>query len=224
MSIVAIPFAVDIDKVKSVFGCKDRALLESVKTARLYKNYANQSEEFPIPRYQYDFDEALEDIFFHYVKLEDRKPRTGFLRIVRSKTDSGLNKDIAHGYGYALLVICDYLGIQLLPTGDGFNYGADFQTAVAIMKEKGLQLDLNDMFEQHEVFDIPPIDDFPAITLYGKKEITHINVIMEKVEIDESKTDIEKEGFDEVQEILKFIRDSFRTCEEKGLEMITFAH
>lgn len=224
MSLVAIPLAVDINKVRMVFGCKDKYLLEAVKTTGLYHSYANQSEEFTIPRYQYDFDEALEDIFFRYIKPEDRKAHTGFLRIVRSKQDSGLRKDIAHGYGYALLVICDYFGTQLLPSFEGFYYGTEFEAAVAITKEKGLALDLNDIFRQHEVFDIPPIGDSPAIKLFTKSEIAQVNAVMKKIKVDEARTDVEKEGFDQVQEMLLFIRDSFRTCEEKGLEMISFAH
>jgi len=32
------------------------------------------------------------------------------------------------------------------------------------------------------------------------------------------------ENFDEVQEMLKNIRDSFKKCAENNVEMITFAH
>ncbi len=61
MSMVAIPFAVDIEKVKAVFGCKDRELLEKIKTADLYGHY--ESEDGSLGKeYQYDFDQALEDI------------------------------------------------------------------------------------------------------------------------------------------------------------------
>jgi hypothetical protein len=38
---------------------------------------------------------------------------------------------------------------------------------------------------------------------------------MDRVEIDESKTDFDNEDFDEVQETLKNIRDNFRTCREQ---------
>lgn len=224
MSLIAIPFAVDISKVKSVFGSKERELFEKIKTADLYDNYASQSEDFPEPQYQYNFDEGLEDIIFKYVKPEDRKVKSSFLGLKKSKPTSGLNENIAHGYGYVMLVICDYLGIHLLPQCDGFYYGRDFEAAVSIMKENGLQIDLADMFEQHEVFDIPKNNDFPAIKHFTKEEIKHINDVMDKVEIDENKTDFDNEEFDEVQEMLKNIRDSFRTCREKDVEMVTFTH
>ena len=70
--------AVDIEKVKAVFGCKDRELLEKIKTAGLYDNYASQDDDFLDPKYQYDFDQALEDIIFSYVKPEDRKSKSSF--------------------------------------------------------------------------------------------------------------------------------------------------
>jgi len=224
MSMIAIPFAVDIEKVKAVFGCKDRELLEKIKTAGLYDNYASQDDDFPDPKYQYDFDRALEDIIFNYVKPEDRKSKSSFLGLVKSKPTSGLTENIAHGYGYVMLVICDYFGTHLLPQCDGFYYGRDFEAAFELMKEKGLQIDFGDMFEQHQIFDIPKIADFPAINLYTKQDIEHFNSIMDKVEIDESKADDENEDFDEVQEMLKNIRDSFRSCRDKNVEMITFTH
>jgi hypothetical protein len=224
MSLIAIPFAVDIDKVNRVFGSKDQQLFEKIKTANLYDNYASQSEDFPDSKYQYNFDQALEDIIFHYIRPEDRTTKSSFLGLVKSKPDSGLKKDIAHGYGYVLLVICDYLGTHLLPQCDGFYYGQNFEAAAGIIKEKGLQPDLGDMFEQHEVFDIPKNNDFPAIKLFTKQEIEHINDVMDKVEIDDRKADSDSEDFDEVQEMLMNIRDSFRVCKDNNVEMVTFAH
>jgi hypothetical protein len=224
MSMIAIPFAVDIEKVKAVFGCKDRELLEKIKTAGLYDTYASQDGDFPDPKYQYDFDQALEDIIFNYIKPEDRKSKSSFLGLVKSKPTSGLNENIGHGYGYVLLVICDYFGTYLLPYCDGFYYGRDFQAAFEIMKEKGLQIDFGNMFEPHQIFDIPKIADFPAINCFTKQDIEHFNSIMDKVKIDESKANDDNDDFDEVQEMLKNIRDSFRVCKDKDVEMITFTH
>ena len=223
MGMYAIPFAVDIEKVKAVFGCKDRELLEKIKTADLYSHYEGEDDSMA-EEYQFDFDQALEDIIFNYIKPEDRKAKSSFFGLGKSKTASGLNEKIAHGYGYVLLVICDYFGKHLLPECDGFYYGQDFQEAFETMKSNGLQLDLREMFETHEVFDIPKIADFPAITHFTKQDIEHINSVMSKIEIDENKADFDNDDFDEVQDMLKNIRDCFRTCKENGLEMITFTH
>ena len=224
MGLVIIPFAVDIQKVKAVFGGKDKDLFEKIKTAKLYDTYASQSNDFAIEKYQYDFDQALEDIIFNYIKPEERTSKKSWLGLTTSKPTTGLNKNIAHGYGYVLLVICDYLGTHLLPSCDGFYYGRDFEAAVAIMKEQGLQIDLTNIRAQHMLFDIPENSDFPSINSFTKQDIDHINSIMEKIEIDEGKTAAENDEFDEVEEMLKNIRDSFRTCKEMNVEMITFTH
>ena len=223
MSIVATPFAIDIQKVKSVFGCKDRVLLEKIKNSDLYSHYENQ-DDFAGTEYQYDFDQALEDIIFNYINPEDRKVKSTFLGLMKSKTTSGLNDKIGYGYGYVLLVICDYFGKNLLSECDSFYYGRDFEEAFEIMKSKGLQFDLREIFETHDVFDIPKISDFPAITYSTKHDVEHVNSIFDDIEIDETKTNIEDDNFDEVQYLLKNIRYCFRTCKENNLELITFAH
>ncbi len=223
MSTVATPFAIDIEKVKSVFGCKDRELLEKIKTTNFYSHYENQ-DDFSGTEYLYDFDQALEDIIFNYIKPEDRKVNSSFFGLVKSKTTSGLNEKIGYGYGYVLLVICDYFGNNLLAECDSFYYGRDFEEAFEIMKSKGLQLDLREIFETHDVFDIPKIADFPAITHFTKHNIEHINSILDNIEIVETKTNIEDDDFDEVQYLLKNIIYCFKTCEENDLELITFAH
>jgi len=224
MGMIAIPFAVDIEKVKAVFGCKDKDLVEKIKTADLHETYAGQDSDLPDPKDHYDFDQALEDIIFNYIKPSDRQIKSSFLGLFKSKPSTGLNENIAHGYGYVLLVIYDYFGTHLLPYCDGFYYGRDFKAAFDIMKEKGLQIDFGDMFETHQVFDIPKIADFPAINCYSKQDIEHFNSIMERVEIDESMANEDNDDFDEVQVMLKNIKESFRICKEKNVEMITFTH
>jgi hypothetical protein len=226
MGIVAIPFAVDSNKVKNVFGCKDRELLEKIKTADLYDHYANHRDPTIAPKYHYNFNQFLEDIILHYTKPEDRNPRRSFFKLLSAKTDTGLNgnTNTAHGYGYVLLVICDYLGMHLLPACDGFHDTSHFKAAVDVMKENGLKTALQDMFEHHAVFDIPKTTENPAIKVFTRQEIEHINEVLDRIEVDEDKTDFEHLDFDEVQDWLKYMKESFRACKEKGLEMVTFAY
>lgn len=224
MGITVIPFAIDIENVKAVFGCKDREFFNKVKSANFYENYANQADNFSKDEYNYKFDDALKDIIFKYIKPEDRTSISSFWGLVKSKPTSGLNENIGYAYGYALLVICDWLGTHLLPQCDGFYSGRSFQLAFEIMNKKGLGINFEDIFEHHHIFDIPEIKDFPAINIYSKENIHHVNSIMEKIEIDEGKANYESKDFDEVQEMLMNIRDSFKTCGDKGLEMITFTH
>src|SRR5215217_4365853 len=107
MSMIAIPFAVDLDKVKSVFGSNDKELLENVKLTKKYSTYSSQMRD-------YSYDKALEDII-----------------------SNSLNENVGHVYGYALIAICDYLGEHLLPMCDGFYYGDDWETAKEIVKKNG---------------------------------------------------------------------------------------
>ncbi len=223
MGLYVIPFAVDIKKVRSVFGCKDQNLLEEIKTADLYEHYSNE-EDFTDEKYSYDFDEILNDIIFNYPKPEGIKPKFNFFGLKKSTSKFGANENMGHAYGYVLLVICDYLGTHLLPDSDGFRAGNHYDAAVSIIQEKGLKIDLNDIFEQHHDFDIPKNYDFPAIHCYSKLDIEYVCSIMETVDIDETKTDFANDDFDEVQDILQNIKDCFLACKEQDTEMIVFTH
>ena len=88
---------VDVEKVKNVFGSKDSVLFEKIKTAGLYEHYSSQDEDFPDPNYHYNFDDALEDIIFKYIKPGNRKTNTSFLGLVKSTPNTGLDERIAHG-------------------------------------------------------------------------------------------------------------------------------
>ena len=85
MGITAIPFAVDIEKVKSIFAAKDKKLLEAIKSAEMYEHYSCQSNEYDDDTFNYDLDRALEDIIFNYIKPEDRKPGKKFLGLIKSE-------------------------------------------------------------------------------------------------------------------------------------------
>jgi hypothetical protein len=107
---------------------------------------------------------------------------------------------------------------------DGFYYGDDWQTAKNILKDSGVTIDIERMFEAGKVFPIPPIDDFPVINCFTKDEVTLIASQMEKVEIDENKADIDNDDFDEIQEYLFNIRNCFKAANDEGIELVTFMH
>ncbi|WP_212004652.1 hypothetical protein [Chitinophaga sp. HK235] len=220
MSIVAIPFAVSLEKVKNVFGSKDPQLLENIKTANLYKHYADP--DFGNPQYKYDMDEMLEDIIFNYDPSKKGKSSRGFLGMFQSRQYSGLKPRMGYAYGYTLLVICDYLGTHLMRGSDGFYAGRDWNTACDILRKNGLKTDIDQIFGSHSVFDIPPIDDFPCINCFSVEEIVDIHVVSKTIEIDEEAAD--NIDFDEVQFTLKSIHECTKTCLDAGLDLITFAH
>jgi hypothetical protein len=196
MSMVAIPFAVDLDKVKNTFGSNNKELLQNVKSTKMYSTYADQMEF-------YSYDKALEDIIM----------RPG-----------ELTQNAGHVYGYALMAICDYLGTQLLPNCDGIYSGDEWEDAKIIMKDGGLIIDLERMFEPANVFPIPPIDDFPVINYFTREEVSLLAGQMENLEIDETKADFENDDFDETQACLFNLKQCFKIASGKRLEIVTFAH
>lgn len=222
MSIVAIPFAVSLEKVKSIFGSKDAGLLDKIKTADLYNHYAD-ADHFGS---DYNLEEKLHDIIFKYNPSEKKEHSGGLFSIFKSKptTQSGLNSKSGYIYGYALLVVCDYLGTNLTPTSDTFCAGKDWETACKILKEKGVKIDLNRMFESNHPFDIPPIADFPGINCFSVAEAGEVYAAIQTIEINDQAADIESDDFDEVQHLLAAFRDSFKFCHENQLELISFAH
>jgi hypothetical protein len=223
MSYIAIPFAVDFQKIKNVFGSKDKLLFENVKATELFEHYASQGKDSE-PQYHYDLEEILKDIIFSYLKPEERKIKTSFLGLIKTTQGSGLKENMGHAYGYALIAIAGFLGTHLLPECDGFYCGNRFEEAHNIIKEKGLKVDIGEMFEQHDIFDIPKSTDNLAMFCFSKNDIAHINSIMPTVEIDEEKTDYNNDNFDEVQEMLMYIRNCFKNCADMNMEMVTLAH
>ncbi|WP_276483461.1 DUF7691 family protein [Paraflavitalea pollutisoli] len=223
MGITAIPFAVRVDAVRSIFGSKDRELLEKIKNTNLYGHYAEMDD---LPKeYQFDFDQALEDIVFGYIPPAERKSaKDRFWGLVKGKPVTGLNEKIAHGYGYVLLVVCDLLGEHLLPHCDGFYGGSTFKAAAAILRQEGLSFDLQGIFEGEEVFDLPRITDFPAIKLYSRQAIDEVNAVMEKIDLDDLAAIEAYDDPDELRDMLGDIRDSFQACAERGVEMVVFTH
>jgi hypothetical protein len=90
MGYAAQPFAIDIQKVKNVFGSNDKALLDKVKKSKRYQVYANQQEDGL-------YDRCLEDIIFNYIKPAERKETRKFFGLVKLASATGLNES-AHVY------------------------------------------------------------------------------------------------------------------------------
>ena len=126
MSLIAIPFAVDIQKIRDVFGSKDQDLFENVKATEFYDNYASQGNDGEA-KYHYNLEEILRDIIYNYIRPEDRKIRSSFWGLVKSTQTSGLKENMGHAYAYALISISGYLCNHLLPYCYGLYYGDWFE-------------------------------------------------------------------------------------------------
>jgi len=208
MGYSAQPFAIDIQKIKEVFGSKDQALLDKAKKTTMYHAYVDQHQEGL-------YDKCLEDIIFNYVKPADRK-ETG-------KLSSGLTES-GHEYGYALMSICEVLGIFLAEEGDIFYTGNIFDRTNEFLSEQGFTITMDRFWEGETIFDIPVIDDFPVISSYTKKEIRYLYEGLLRLHIDESKTNPDYDTFDEQEALLMFFRDKLEVCIDNDVEWLAFTH
>jgi hypothetical protein len=66
--------------------------------------------------------------------------------------------------------------------------------------------------------------DSPVISRLSAAEIAHVYEICNLTEIDEDAADTNKIDYDEVQVMLKDIRNSVRICHEAQLDFVSFAH
>jgi hypothetical protein len=216
MGYSAQPFAIDIQKVKDAFGSKDQVLLDKVKKTKLYDVYADQHD-------QDEYDKCLEDIVFNYIKPADRKETKKLFGLLKSKPTSGLD-EYGYLYGYALMAICEVLGVFLAKEGDIFYTGNTFDKTNEFLKEKGFKITMERFWEPEKIFDIPDIDDFPVINSFTKEEIRYLYDELVKLNIDESKTNSDNDNYDEQEELLKFFRDKLKVCIDNNTQWLAFTH
>jgi hypothetical protein len=208
MGYAAQPFAIEIQKLKDVFGSKDQALLEKAKKTRMHDVYADQEQTGL-------YDKCLEDIIFHYIKPEDRPEN--------KKQFNGLEES-GHEYGYALMAISEVLGVFLAEEGDIFYTGRVFDQTNEFLKEKGFTITMERFWDAEYLFDIPRIEDFPVISSFTKKEVRYLYEELLKLHIDESKTDPDSDTYDEQEALLEFFRDKLEICINHDVEWLAFVH
>ncbi|MBT1707713.1 hypothetical protein KK062_05750 [Fulvivirgaceae bacterium PWU5] len=215
MGYYAQPFAVDLEKVRQVLGSKDAQLAEQIKASGLYDHYASESEA--------DFEEIIDALIFQYIKPADRKSGSGgFFGLFKSQPSTGLDPKLAHEYGYALLVACDVFGTSLSTDDDIFYAGRVWKRLNELLDKAGATVNLDRMWGEKNLFDIPPINDFPGISHYSKPEIEHLLAVLEKIQ--PSEKDMESDDGEVLQLLISTFTNGLRTCREKGVEWVSFIH
>ncbi len=216
MGYAAQPFAIDIKKLKSVFGSKDQNLLDWVKKSNMYEVYADQDDEGL-------YDRCLEDIIFNYIKPEDREEKKRLFGLLKSKPDTGLNEG-GYAYGYALMAICDTMGIFLSEGQDIFYSGTIFKQANALLEQNGCKFTMQRFWETERIFDIPEIGDFPVISSFSKKEIRYLYDELGKINIIEPEDGLCGAYYDEPEELLKCFKIKLKVCIDNDVEWLSFLH
>lgn len=215
MGYYAQVFAVDLEKVRHVLGSKDEQLAKQIKASGLYDTYAGQSDA--------DFDEITDDLIFRYIKPADRKPgNNGFLGLFKKRSSTGLNPKIAHEYGYALLVACDVLGTRISPGDDIFYAGRAWKRLNELLDNAGAKVNLDRMWGEKDLFDLPPINDFPGISHYSKPEIDHLLAVLSKIQLTEK--DKQSDDGEMLEELMAAFSEGLQLCRGKDTEWVAFIH
>ncbi len=212
MGYYAQVFAVDLEKIKQVIGSNDLSLLEKIKSSDLYETYESQSEDV-------DFENLVKELLFNNPNSYNRKETSKFFGLFKSKPTFGLNPKYAPEYGYAMLVICDALGFFQPDCAEVLYTGDIWKETNKLFKNKGINIDLDRMWQTENLFDIPEINDFPVISHYSKNDIDYL-----LLELKKNNLEIETKNNPDLKEFITTFREGLQFCKDKNLEWISFIH
>jgi hypothetical protein len=196
------------DKVKSVFGCKDPNILESVKESESFDNY----KDFLPEGMKTTPEKAVENI----INGDQYDTKSNF------------------AYGYAVICICKSFGDELPYTQEiKLGYETDFINK--FLKEsfgvKDCVLEEIMFADNSNPFDIPKIDDWPLIGLLTNSDLKKLMEKLKSIEItDEEILELENgEGEDDEEkgfayQHIKGVIENIDYCIQNNLDMISFCH
>ncbi len=204
MGRIAIPIGVNIDRVKKVFGSKDETLVNNVLSSDAYLKFDED----------HSFKRELYDIIFNYVPVENRIVQPSKLfGLIKGDDGRGLKGDW-NDYGYALLVICSYLGKKFSETNVEYIYGDSWWKINTLLRENGSSLDLSRMHETKQIFDTPFEADDIYINSYSREEISQLlNVFT----VHDEKTE------EHHSDLYRSFKEGLSHCEKNNLDVIVFS-
>lgn len=206
MGHTAIPFAIDIEKVKQVFGSKDQKLFDKIKKDCYYINYDEQG----------GIEDELEDIIFHYVPADLRVPtKSKFFGLVSGNDGSGMSGDW-NNYGYVLMAICNIIGHNISPENEIFYWGDNWEKINSILRDNGSKLDLDRMIQYRKIFDTPFEESEVCSSYYDKNEVKDFLIEVNKIE-----NLIKKEG-EEIIELYSVLKEGLKYCSDNNCEWVSF--
>jgi len=197
MGMYILPYAVELEKVKSTFNSKNEKLYHQILNNRTFQSYASDITSLSM-------ETALKQIIHGEEK----------------------DKEFASVYGYTLLGIVAYWGIELAMEGDIFKIGSIMDDQDKKLKEFGINIKLEeDLIDPIYNFDIPSSNDFPFIGGISKKHLSYLQKELNAIEI--LKTSISPYYYMKDSEELMAIcalKRGVNLCVNRGLEWISFAH
>jgi hypothetical protein len=182
-------------------------LLDTTKNTESYETYSDFSFEGELPT-----EKALEDII----------------------NGNKMNLKSGASYGYALICLCDALGVRA-PFTEDIKFGTQTDLINQYLEEdfgvEDVEIEEMLLMEDSNPFKIPPIIDFPAIGFLNgdalkvlKQMFENVNIPEETIEkLIESK-DLKDAEKGTIYDNIKGIIQNIDYCIANNLELISFCH
>lgn len=171
MAYQAYYYATDPEKVKAIFGSKDKTFLEEIKQNKCYLAHDKQISVFK---------HLMIDIVMHYEGQHTGGKKRFGLFPSKPISGAGLSPRYAETYGFAIEALCDYYGDELECPEAIFNYGRHWDQADRLLNEWGSKFFLNKTIVPSTLFDIPKIKKFPVINAYELDELKALDGLLEE--------------------------------------------
>lgn len=205
MNRIVIPIGIDIDSVKSLFGCKDEVLFNELINSNYFKKF---DEDF-------SFKNELYDIIFNYVPPQNRiiKPSKLF-GLIKGDDGRGLSGDW-NDYGYALLTICCLFGKKFSGDDTVFKYDGSWWQINTLLRENKAGFDLSRMHQSRQIFDTPYEKDGIYVNYYDKKEVKEFVGLVLKME-----QEIKKENL----LMYNILKNGLIYCKANSYDLVIFSY
>lgn len=202
MGLYLFSYGVDIDKVKQVFASKDAQIFHAIRNTETFIRYAEQDSAGDLTT-----EEALRQIIY----------------------GEEYNKQSAHSYGYALICICNYLGVDL--TGNSairITYVTDLIDEY-LLSDFGVEgIDCYfDLCVGGIDLGLPPNEGFPEMGILQKEDIEMLYNQLNHIDITDKQIEElldERAEKGEAYEGIKSLKVRIDYCYHHQLQLVSFCH
>ena len=210
MGLYILSFGVELAALKRAFASQDAMLLQAVAATDTFHGYASQDSPGAVPT-----GEALRHILY----------------------GEPYHAHSALSYGYALISLCAYLGVDLserlneaLELKLGYETDLIDEYLVADFAITGIAC-AEDLLAEVPDFGLPPVADFPASGILSRAEIEDLHQQLAPVTItdeqvaallDSDSEDDEERGI--AYEGIKLLKDRIDYCYQHQLALLSFCH
>ena len=203
MSTIIIPIGIQLEKINTIFGCKNNELFVKLISTDSYHYFDEE----------YSFKRELEEIIFNYVSKNNRviKP-SKFFGLIKGDDGRGLNGEW-FDYAFALLIICHHLGLPFMALNEELKIDIDWKQFQMLLSSTFPSYDLNKFLISEQLFDTP-----------FKKEEEIKTSLLNKAELHQLKMALNSLSHETSTRNLKnFFNTMVNTCLEKEMSLIFFS-